>query len=100
MPRYDNLPVLKENQNTRRYIKAPKYPEILFSDLDIYIETVYGDRLDVISFDYYKSVEYYWVLIVANNLPGDSIFVKPGTQLRIPSDLERILADYESLNGI
>jgi hypothetical protein len=100
MARYSNLPIIKENQNTRRYIKAPKYPQIAFSDLDIYIETVYGDRLDIISFDYYKSVDYYWVLIVANNLPGDSIFVKPGTQLRIPSDLEEILADYESINGV
>ena len=100
MSRYNNLPVLKEGQNTKRYIKAPKYPEIPFSDLDVYIESVYGDRLDVISFDYYKSVDHYWVLLVANNLPGDSIFVKPGTQLRIPSDLEGILADYESLNGV
>lgn len=100
MSRYSNLPVLKEGQNTKRYIKAPKYPEIPFSDSDIYIESVYGDRLDVISFDYYKSVDHYWVLIVANNLSGDSIFVKPGTQLRIPSDLEGILADYESLNGV
>jgi hypothetical protein len=100
MARYSNLPIIKENQNTRRYIKAPKYPQIPFSDLDVYIETVYGDRLDIIAFDYYKSVDYYWVLIVANNLPGDSIFVKPGTQLRIPSDLEEILADYESLNGV
>jgi hypothetical protein len=100
MARYSNLPIIKENQNTRRYIKAPKYPQIPFSDLDVYIETVYGDRLDILAFDYYKSVDYYWVLIVANNLPGDSIFVKPGTQLRIPSDLEEILADYESLNGV
>ena len=100
MARYSNLPIIKENQNTRRYIKAPKYPQIPFSDLDVYIETVYGDRLDIIAFDYYKSVDYYWVLIVANNLPGDSIFVKPGTQLRIPSDLEEILADYESINGV
>jgi hypothetical protein len=100
MARYSNLPIIKENQNTRRYIKAPKYPQIPFSDLDVYIETVYGDRLDIIAFDYYKSVDYYWVLIVANNLPGDSIFVKPGTQLRIPSDLEEVLANYESLNGV
>ena len=100
MSRYTNLPILKDNQNTRRYIKAPIYPDIVFSDSDIYIETAYGDRLDLISFDYYKSVDYYWVLIVANNLPGDSIFVKPGTQLRIPSDLERILADYEFINGV
>jgi hypothetical protein len=100
MSRYANLPVLKDNQNTRRYIKAPIYPDIPFSDSDIYVETAYGDRLDLIAFDYYKSVDYYWVLIVANNLPGDSIFVKPGTQLRIPSDLEGILADYEFINGV
>ena len=98
--RYSNIKVLKESQNSVRYFRASKYPDIPFSDQDIYIETVYGDRLDMISYEYYKSTDYYWVLMVANNLPGDSIFVKPGTQLRIPSDLEEILADYESLNGV
>jgi hypothetical protein len=100
MSRYTNLPVLKDGSNGRRYIKAPKYPEIGFSDLDIYIETVYGDRLDIIAYEYYKSVDYYWVLIVANNLSGSSIFVTPGTQLRIPADLEIILSNYERLNGL
>lgn len=100
MSRYTNLPILKENENSVRYIKGPKYPSISFSDSDIYIESVYGDRLDLISFDYYKSIDYYWVIAVANNLPGDSIFVKPGTQLRIPADLEGIIADYETLNDV
>lgn len=100
MSRYSSLDILKDGSNGRRYIKAPKYPEIPFSDLDIYIETVYGDRLDIIAYEYYKSIDYYWVLIVANNLPGSSIFVPPGTQLRIPADLESILTNYDILNGL
>lgn len=100
MSRYSNLPILKDNINTRRYIKAPKYPNIPFNDNDIYIESAFGDRLDIIAYDYYKSVDYYWVVLVANNLPGDSIFVPPGTQLRIPANLDQILADYDTINGI
>jgi hypothetical protein len=98
--RYSDITVLKESQNSVRYLKPPKYPEIPFSDTDIYIESVFGDRLDLIAYDYYKSTDYYWVILVANNLPGDSIFVTPGAQIRIPSDLESILADYETLNGV
>jgi hypothetical protein len=98
--RYSNIQILKSNTNSVRYIKAPKYPDIPFSDQDIYIETVYGDRLDLIAYDYYKSTDYYWVLMVANNLPGDSIFLTPGVQLRIPADLDNIIADYETLNGL
>jgi hypothetical protein len=100
MARYSNITVLKDSENSRRYYRASKYPDIAFSDTDIYIEAAYGDRLDIISYDYYKSTEYYWILLVANNLPGDSIFVPPGTQLRIPENLDQILADYEALNSI
>lgn len=99
MNRYSNIKVLKDNENTVRYYRASKYPDIPYSNDDIYIESVYGDRLDIISYDYYKSTEYYWVILVANNLPGDSIFVPPGTQLRIPTDLDQILSDYDSLNS-
>jgi hypothetical protein len=99
MGRYSNIKVLKDNENTVRYYRASKYPDIPYSNDDIYIESVYGDRLDIISYDYYKSTEYYWVILVANNLPGDSIFVPPGTQLRIPTDLDQILSDYDSLNS-
>lgn len=100
MARYSNIKVLKDSENSRRYYRASKYPDIAFSDTDIYIEAAFGDRLDIISYDYYKSTEYYWILLVANNLPGDSIFVPPGTQLRIPENLDQILADYEALNSI
>ena len=99
MNRYSNIKVLKDNENTVRYYRASKYPDIPYSNDDIYIESVYGDRLDIISYDYYKSTDYYWVILVANNLPGDSIFVPPGTQLRIPTDLDQILSDYDSLNS-
>lgn len=99
MARYSNIEILKDS-NGKRYYKPVKYPDIPFSPEDIYIITTYGDRLDIISYDYYKSVDYYWVLLVANNLPGNSIFVTPGTQLRIPANLEQVLSDYERLNGV
>jgi hypothetical protein len=98
--RYQGTTILKDEKTGSRYYRATKYPEVPYSDDDIYIISVYGDRLDVMSFDYYKTVEDYWIILIANNLPGDSIFVKPGTQLRIPQNTLAIKQEYDLLNNI
>jgi hypothetical protein len=36
--------------------------------------------------------------MAANNIPRDSIFVTPGTQLRIPANTSDIKAEYDRLN--
>jgi hypothetical protein len=98
--RYQGTTILKDAKTGDRYYRATKYPEVPYSDSDIYIISAYGDRLDVMSFDYYKTVEDYWIILIANNLPGDSIFVKPGTQLRIPQNIEDIKQEFNRLNNI
>jgi hypothetical protein len=98
--RYDNINILKDFKTGKRYYRGSKYPAVPYRDEDIYIITVYGDRLDIISFDYYGTVDDYWILIAANNLPGDSMFVQPGTQLRIPSNTAELKAQYDALNTI
>ena len=97
--RYNNVEILKDSSGVR-YYKGVKYPFIPFGDDDIYIIVNYGDRLDLIAYDYYGSVDDYWVLMAANDIPRDSIFPPPGTQLRIPSDIVSARSLFNELNGI
>lgn len=97
---YNNIPVLKEEGTGRRYYSGVKYPVIPLSVDDIYIITVFGDRLDVICDDYYGNTEDIWIISTANGLPGDSLYVTPGTQLRIPTNTREIKNNLKKLNGI
>ena len=96
--RYQGIPILKTELGAR-YFKTIKYPSIPLSENDIYIISA-GDRLDLLSLDYYNTEEDYWIISVANGLPGDSLFTIPGTQIRIPQDTIRIKQDFNRLNGI
>ena len=98
--RYDNVKTLIDPDTKRRYLRGVKYPAIPYDDNDIYIITVAGDRLDLLSNDYYNNVDDYWIIISANNLPGDSIFVTPNTQLRIPVRTVEAKQAFNMLNEI
>lgn len=97
---YSNVKVLKDVFTGRRYYENVKYPQIPLSEFDIYIETVFGDRLDVIADDYYGNTGDYWIIAAANGLIGDSLSVPPGTQLRIPTDVASVKAAFNKLNNI
>jgi len=61
-----------------KYVILPKHPS------DLYIKAVQGQRLDILSNQYYGTPKYWWVLALANNMGKGTLFVKPGYQLRIP----------------
>lgn len=99
MSRYINQQLLIKNK--KRYLTLSKYPEIPLSEEDLYMYTNEGDRLDILANNYYKDSKLWWVLSVANpNLPKDSYFIPPGTQLRVPQDINSILVSYKKLNKI
>ncbi len=98
--RYENITILKDSGTGKRYYRGVKYPSIPYSDNDVYIITVFGDRLDVLAQEYYGNISDYWILQCANNLPGDSIFVAPNTQLRIPLNIISIKQSYNVLNKV
>lgn len=99
MGRYQGIKILKDD-NGKRYFKSIKYPDIPVSDNDIYFISVIGDRLDNISFDYYGSTDYYWIIAVANSLRCDSLFMEAGTQIRVPADIQAIKREFNKINGI
>jgi len=59
---------------------------------------VLGDRLDLLAFDFYGDTSYWWVIASANALPGDSLYLEPGMQLRIPVNLSAAISQYNYTN--
>ena len=84
----------------KRTYRALKYPEIPLSIDDIYIITNDGDRLDLLANQFYQDVDMWWIIATAN--PGiikrDTFNLKPGLEIRIPTDTQSIMQNFESLN--
>ena len=98
MNRYNNNTILKTSQNVP-YYKGKFYPNIPLSENDIYVITTIGDRLDSLAYTYYRDTEMWWIIAVANNnVTKGSLFPAPGTQLRIPLDINPILSQFNKFN--
>ena len=99
MNRYDNITILKTANTNRPYIKGKYYPNIPLSENDVYVITTVGDRLDSLAYSYYRDSTLWWVISMANNnVTKGSIFPEPGTQLRIPTNLNAVISLYNQYN--
>jgi len=98
MTRYDNKTILKTSDG-KPYYKGKVYPTIPLSESDIYVVTTIGDRLDYMAYNYYRDSELYWIISIANNnVTKGSLFPIPGTQMRIPTDLNNVLTLFNQSN--
>ena len=93
----------KLNSESRKYNYVNVvYPDISYNDDDSYIITTDGDRLDLLANQFYRDTNLWWVINNANPdaTRGDSIVVKRGVQLRIPSEgsIPDLLRKFEKLN--
>ena len=91
---------LKRDFNQKRYYKPFKYPTIPLSDKDLYIRTSIGDRLDLLANDFYKDIRLWWIIMNANVgiIRRDSYALESNLEIRIPQDIENIVAKFEALN--
>jgi phage tail protein X len=96
--RYTYTKQLKDNDTKKNYLESTIYPTIKPNDNDLYIISEAGDRLDLLAYKYYKDVSMWWIIATANNLNDANFFVKPGIQLRIPSDLTFISNNLAKIN--
>ncbi len=98
--RYENISTKKVNKKT--VFKPTLYPKIPLRDDDIYIFSRQSDKLEHISYRFYGTPEYWWVIAKANNISKGSIFLEPGKQLRIPqpSSIQEILNSMKELNSL
>lgn len=98
--RYQNINAIKNSQEGSEYFVNNVYPDIAYTENDSYVITVLGDRLDLLAFDFYGDTSYWWVIASANALSGDSLYLEPGSQIRIPGELSNILNQYRYINNI
>ena len=96
--RYTYSTNLTTKNTKRQYLGSVIYPKIKASDDDIYIISDSSDRLDVLALKYYNDQSLWWIISVANNLNDASYSIEPGKQLRIPSNLNKIINDFEKIN--
>ena len=106
MKRYANTKIEKNTDPDLRtlglnYYAQVSYPEIPLNENDIYVLTDEGDRLDLLANQFYNDITLWWVISIANpdNVDFGSISITPGTQLRIPVDLNSIISSFNLLNG-
>jgi phage tail protein X len=102
MNRYVNYSFIsnKDQSSQITYYVGVKYPEIPFSEKDIYVYTTIGDRLDKLSQQYYGSTEYYWIIATANpDLTMNSLYIPEGSQIRIPGNINEVILNFKTLNN-
>ena len=78
--RYENIGTYTTGDGKVIYLPT-KYPSVTTASNDFYIITQATDRLDLIATDFYGDSTLWWVIAMANDLPGDSLFTTPGFQL-------------------
>jgi hypothetical protein len=96
--RYQYSQTLQTKGTKKKYLGSTIYPKIKPSDDDLYIISDTSDRLDILASKYYNDKTLWWIIATANNLNDASLSITPGTQMRIPSNLSRILNDFEKIN--
>ena len=65
---------------------------------DYYVITTAGDRYDTLAQQFYNDYSLWWIIAAANNSERASLVVQPGIQLRIPTDIENIISNFNSTN--
>jgi phage tail protein X len=95
--RYDKATQSRDSKG-RRYIPTTLYPNIPFDSRDIYVRTVAGDRLDLLAYQFYNNLKYWWIIAHANNVGKGTMVLAEGTQLRIPANPSTIQTAFDLLN--
>ena len=87
--RYQNNKT-KQSADGKTVYKSKRLKRIPLKNDDIYVATQTGDRLDLLSNQYYGSPAYWWIIANANNIHDGKLGLKDGTILRIPKDYAEI----------
>jgi phage tail protein X len=85
--------------NGRKFYVGKIYPNIPYSETDDYLIATIGDRLDTLAYKYYGNIDMWKIISIANNnVTKGSLYITPGTQIRIPTNLADVIKLYEQLN--
>ena len=96
--RYQYSTTLTNKYTKKKYLGSVIYPKIKPNDNDMYVISQQSDRLDILASKYYNDQSLWWIIAVANNLNDASLSIEPGIQMRIPSNISKILNDLKKIN--
>lgn len=88
---------IKTRYDGKLFYSSTIFPIIKENERDIIYITKLGDRLDYISYKFYKNPSSWWIIAMVNNLPG-KISVNEGIQLKIPHDISNIITQINDNN--
>jgi phage tail protein X len=98
MSRYNTIQTVKPKETKR--LLTTSYPKIPYTSDDFYVITTGGDRFDILANEYYGNTEYWWVIAVANpHVSRKNFVINQGVQLRIPVNIEDIVAKFQEKNA-
>ena len=103
MERYNNYEFTHtgslDNENKRRYYTTLIDPTIDRAADDIYVICSFGERLDLLASKYYSDATLWWIIAAANpELRKDSLYLEPGTQVRVPINFGKVLTLFKDQN--
>jgi hypothetical protein len=92
---YENITTVKGKE----IYEQVYYPNINENDNEsyYYIITKITDRLDLISYDFYNTIDYWKIISYINNLEGDSLYPPVGIQLKLPKNIQNYLDKLNKL---
>lgn len=85
---------IKNTTDGRLVYKPRIYPNIPLSDMDIFVATETGDRLDSLAHQFYKDSTLWWIIASANNIHDAPLGFPEATVLRIPLNYIEIVSDF------
>lgn len=98
MKRYESTPV-KLRWDAKRVYFTTEYPKIEPSDSDIIVISNEGDYLDALAFKYYGDPTLWFIIALVNNIGKARMSVPAGLQLRIPTNINDILVNFNNINA-
>ena len=96
--RYKTIPI-KTDEDGNTIVSTSILPTVRKKSSDTFVLMVEKTRLDHLALKFYGNPNYWWIIASANNIKG-TMFAKLGSQIRIPRDINMIIAEYNRINGI
>jgi len=97
MRRYDSI-MTSIRWDGKRVYNTTTYPVIIPDSTDIQVISNEGDYLDILAYKYFGDPTLYWIIALANNLGKGRLSIPPGTNLRIPTNVNEIINQFNQLN--
>ncbi len=89
---------LDVDKNGKPFLRTTINPTIPVDSSDIVIIAKVGDRLDILAQKHYGKSSYWWIIAEANGVGKGSLFVTPGTSLRIPRNVSKIMERQDKIS--